>query len=211
MMLDGTFSAGTPLTATGKKVNWQAPPAPANVMVMLEVDDDGKVADDGGFMMIDSKQIAAVIPDTDHSNLEVARTCPPGRTGRGDAYSATLAYQACNVKFQGLTVREQAPQLAITMNTCHLAINNTSGGPGITIDSSNRYGKGNLKDNLVLCTVGDPVIAAPGCIWENQTQWLIGPMSVPYVVHTNRFTIPPGNLSSTPAGGYGKLTTSRTP
>ena len=202
-----TISAGDPTSSTSKSVNWKAADTPSAVSVKLEGDDDGKVADDGGFMTLDTKTVNVVIPSTDTSSVFTTRGCAPGQTGRADIYSAVVKYNACSVKFSGLETSERDPQIAVTMDTCHLGLVNHSGGGRSLIDSSNKY----CCDQLGLCSGGDPVIPAGGCIWQNQTQWRIGPSDVNYVVHTNTFNIPAGNSASHPPGGYGHLTTTRVP
>ncbi len=197
-----TISDGTPTTSTSTSVNWTAPSNPANVSVKLEGQNNG-----GQFVQLDSKSVQVVIPSTDTSSLSSSNSCSTGQFGKKDMWSATVKFDSCTVDFSGVTVNEASPQLGITQNTCNFSIANTSGGPTLTIDSSNKYS----FDQLGACVASDIIIPPSGCVFENQTQWQIGPNHLNYVIHTNRFSVPPGNSGTTPPGGFNNLTTLRTP
>jgi hypothetical protein len=197
-----SFSGGNPTSSTSQTVDWTAPSDPANVSVQLEGDPGC-----GTFTQLDSKTANVVIPSTDQSTLDHTEFCPAGQFGKHELYSAVVKYDSCNVDFSGLTVIEASPQLRVTQNTCNLSIANQSGGTSLTIDGSNRY----CCDDLYFCGPRDVTIPASGCIWENQTQWQVGPNKLNYVVHTNNFFFPPGSSTSNPPGGLDSVTTSRTP
>jgi hypothetical protein len=197
-----TISDGTPGTSTSTSVSWTAPNNPANVSVKLEGKDLG-----GSFVQLDSKNVSVVIPSTDTSSLSSSGSCPAGQFGKQDLWSAVVKFDSCTVDFSGVTVNEVSPQLGITQNTCNFSIANTSGGATLTIGSSNKYS----FDQLGACVGSDVTIPAGGCIFENQTQWQVGPNHLNYVIHTNRFTVPSGNSGTTPPGGFNNLTTLRTP
>jgi len=197
-----TISDGTPGTSTSTSVSWTAPNKPANISVKLEGQDLS-----GSFAQLDSKNVNVVIPSTDTSSLSSSSSCPAGQFGKRDLWSAVVKFDSCSVNFSGVTVNEVSPQLSVTQNTCNFSIANTSGGATLTIDSSNKYS----FDQLGACVASDVTIPASGCVFENQTQWQVGPNHLNYVIHTNRFTVPSGNSGTTPPGGFNNLTTLRTP
>lgn len=197
-----TISDGTPTTSTNTTVNWTGPSNPnSSVSVKLEGQDLG-----GQFSTLDTKTVQVVIPSTDASDAPTSIGCPAG-FGVQNKYTAVVKFDSCSVDFSGLQVNEASPQIAVVTNTCNLNIPNSSGTSNFTIDGNNRY----CCDFLSLCGSSDPVIPAGGCVWANQTQWRVGPNNLNYVVHTNTFTIPAGNSTTTPPGGLSRTTTSRVP
>ena len=197
-----TFSAGSPTSSTDGTVDWTAPSNEASVFVELKGDPGC-----GTFTQLDTNAVSVVIPTTDVSTLDHTESCPAGFFGKQELYSSVVKFDSCDVDFSGITVNEASTQIKVTLNTCNLPFPNNSGGEILTIGASNRY----CCDDLSLCFTKDFNAPASGCIWENQTQWQIGPNKVNYIVHTNNFFIPPGNSTSTPPGGFNSVTTSREP
>jgi hypothetical protein len=206
-----TLSAGTPKSGVGRQLNWTAPDEPATVTVTLEIDDDGAVADDGGFVKADERQVVVVIPNQDTSSVANRITCPPGQFGGGDSYSGRVDYEGCGIDFSGLKVREKDGGQGISV-TCANGnsgtVNNSTGGPWLPVDGSNTY---RFDDLVRTCDGMDPVIPAGGCVFRNQTTWLISPKSLPFITHMNTLNVPGGSATSMPPGGVSAVTTSRVP
>lgn len=200
------FSDGSPTSGTGNTVKWKAPDTPATVTVTLEGDDDGLLADDGSFIQLDLKSVDIVIPTTDTSEYDRAEGCPPGQVGWDEMWNGVVKYKSCNVDFSGLTATEAVGYKIVT-NECRFDIKDAyKTGATKLIDSNNRY----HEDHLYFCwQKGDPVIRKGGCTLVTETQWRIGPKNVLYIIHKNRFYIPPGNSSTTPPGGFLYMETKR--
>ena len=199
-----TISDGSPTESTSLNVSWTAPNNPSSVAVELDGQDLS-----GNFVKLESGSVSVVIPTTDTSSRASTQSCPSG-FGKDDLYTAVVKYDSCYVDFSGIVVQERddGANPMLILNDCDFDLTGIiiTGGPVLTIDSSNKY----AYDELELCAK-DVTIPAVGCHIAFQTQWQVGPNRLNYVVHTNYFSIPPGNSKSNPPGGFSQMTTSRTP